>query len=203
MDKKVATLLAMAAAKVARPLLFCGIVPRGVSTAEVGKALLKRFTLADVHGVQDFQSGQTEILFKHMKAVEKTLSESTLRIGEHTVRFSYRGSHEKIVRVSSYLMGSHASCVCAVGSPEPPFSSPPPGFGPGADEHQHLGLAGSCPCSERRLRSVLVVLWLWARGATCCDLCLCAKEHLPVLAALNCAWITAPGLGFNRITFGQ
>lgn len=94
----------MAPAKAARPLVFYAVVPRGVSTAEVGKALLKRFTLHDVHGVQDFQSGRTEVLFKHMKAVERMLSEPTLRVGEHSIRFSYRGSREKTIRVISYPM---------------------------------------------------------------------------------------------------
>lgn len=88
----------------ARPLVFYSVVPRGVSTADVGKALLKRFTLADVHGVQDFQAGRTEILFKHMRAVEGMLADPTLRVGDHSIRFSYRGSREKTVRVISYPM---------------------------------------------------------------------------------------------------
>lgn len=78
----------MVPATAAHPLVFCTIVPRGVSTADIGKALLKCFALADVHGVQDFQSGRMEVLFKHMKAVEKMLAKPTLRIGEHSVRFS-------------------------------------------------------------------------------------------------------------------
>lgn len=94
----------MVPAKAARPLVFCGVVPRGVTTAELGKALVKRFTLAELHGVQDFQAGRTEIMFKTMKAVEKMLADPTIVVGEHKCRFSYRGSMEKVVRVSSYPM---------------------------------------------------------------------------------------------------
>lgn len=148
----------MAAAKVARPLLFCGIVPRGVSTAEVGKALLKRFTLADVHGVQDFQSGQTEILFKHMKAVEKTLSESTLRIGEHTVKVQLPREDRSGLFLLDGL--AHQLRVCC-GLSRASLQLSTTWIRPCADNRQNLGLVGSCPCSERRLRSVLVALWLW------------------------------------------
>lgn len=63
-----------------------------VPTAELGKAFLKRFTLAELHGVQDFQTGRTEIMFKNLKAVEKMLSDSTIAVGEHKLRFNYRGS---------------------------------------------------------------------------------------------------------------
>lgn len=65
-------------------LVLCGVVLLCVSTLDIGKLLLQRFALADVHGVQDLQSRQTEILFETMKAVEKMLSYPTPRIGEHS-----------------------------------------------------------------------------------------------------------------------
>lgn len=104
----------MAPATAVRPLVFYGVVPRGVSTAEIGKALLKRFTLAELHGVQDFQGGRTEILFKTRAAVDKMLSDPNISVGEHKLRFSYRGSLEKVVRVLSYPMDAsddHLRCA--------------------------------------------------------------------------------------------
>ncbi|KAH9361959.1 hypothetical protein HPB48_003632 [Haemaphysalis longicornis] len=104
----------MVPATAARPIVFCGVVPRGVSTAEVGKALLQLFSLAEIHGVQDFLGGRTEILFKTPAAVEKMLADPSLTVGEHKLRFSYRGSREKVVRVSSYPMDTpddHLKCA--------------------------------------------------------------------------------------------
>lgn len=43
-------------------------------------------------------------MFKNMKAVEKMLSDPTIAVGEHKIRFTYRGSHKKVIRVSSYPM---------------------------------------------------------------------------------------------------
>ncbi|KAH9378323.1 hypothetical protein HPB48_018876 [Haemaphysalis longicornis] len=93
----------------------CGVRgPAGCTTAEVGRALLQRFTLAELHGVQDFLGGRTEILFKTRAAVQKMLVDPSLTVGEHKVCFSYRGSREKVVRVSSYPMDAsndHLKCA--------------------------------------------------------------------------------------------
>ncbi|KAH9372484.1 hypothetical protein HPB48_022414 [Haemaphysalis longicornis] len=99
----------MALATAARPLVFCGVVPRGVSTTEVGKALLQRFTLMELHGVQDFLGRRTEILFKTQAAVEKMLANPRLTVGEHKL--------QKAVRVSSYPMdASDDHLKCALGA---------------------------------------------------------------------------------------
>lgn len=86
------------------PLIICGVVPCEVSTAEVGRALLQRFTLAKLHGVEEFLGGQTEILFKTKAEVEEMLSDPGITVGEHNICFSYRGPREKVVRVSSQPM---------------------------------------------------------------------------------------------------
>lgn len=85
-----------------RPYTFYARLPRGVTNVELVKLLVQRFTKAELSGVQDFSGGRFEVVFKTKAAVERFLADPVVEIREEKVRFEYRGSRAKVVRIFQY-----------------------------------------------------------------------------------------------------
>lgn len=101
------------------------------------------------------------MVFKNMKAVEKMLSDPALRIGEHSVRFSYHGSREKIVRVSS----------CPIDISDNHLKSAFSTFGCVTEVKSEMmkALPGLRACASRRSTWCNLCLTYWASVATSCS----------------------------------
>lgn len=85
-----------------RPYTFFARLPRGVTNVELVKLLVQRFTKNELSGVQDFSAGRFEVVFKTKDAVDRFLADPVVEVRGEQVRFEYRGSRVKIVRVFNY-----------------------------------------------------------------------------------------------------
>lgn len=85
-----------------RPYTFFARLPRGVTNVELVKLLVQRFTKNELSGVQDFSAGRFEVVFKTKDAVDRFLADPVVEVRGEQVRFEYRGSRVKIVRVYNY-----------------------------------------------------------------------------------------------------
>lgn len=68
------------------------------------KILVQRFSRSELKGVQDFSGGRFEVVFASKAAVDRFLADPVVEIMEQKVRFEFRGSRVKIVRVLNYAI---------------------------------------------------------------------------------------------------
>lgn len=85
-----------------RPYTFFARLPRGVTNVDLCKILVTRFTKAELGGVQDFSAGRFEVVFKTKAAVDRFLADPVVEVKEEKVKFEYRGSRAKTVRIFQY-----------------------------------------------------------------------------------------------------
>lgn len=100
-----------------RPFTFYARLPKGVTNVELTKILVQKFSRQELSGVQDFGAGRFEIFFKTKSAVERFLNNPVLTVREQDVRFDYRGSQAKAIRVLHYPNDQPDEALCrALGS---------------------------------------------------------------------------------------
>ncbi|KAH9366773.1 hypothetical protein HPB48_009598 [Haemaphysalis longicornis] len=85
-----------------RQYTFFARLPRGVTNVDLVKLLVQRFTKSEFSGVQDFSAGRFEVVFKTKDADDRFLADPAVELRGEQVRFEYRGSRVKIVRVFNY-----------------------------------------------------------------------------------------------------
>lgn len=95
-----------------RPFTFYGRLPKGVTNVELTKILVQQFSKQELGGVQDFGAGRFEIFFKNRTAVERFLSSPVVTVRDQEVRFEYRGSQAKVVRVLHYPNDQPDEALC-------------------------------------------------------------------------------------------
>lgn len=85
-----------------RPFTFFARLPRGVTNVDLCKIMVQRFTRSELRGVQDFTGGKFEVVFATKAAVDRFIADPVVEIQDQKVRFEYRGSRVKVVRVFHY-----------------------------------------------------------------------------------------------------
>ncbi|KAH9363204.1 hypothetical protein HPB48_003863 [Haemaphysalis longicornis] len=100
-----------------RPLTFYARLPKGVTNVEPTKILVQIFSRQELAGVQDFGAGRFEIFFKSKSAVESFLNNPVVTVRDQDVRFDYRASQAKVIRVLHYPNDQPDEALCrALGS---------------------------------------------------------------------------------------
>lgn len=95
-----------------RPFTFYARLPKGVTNVDLTKILVQRFSKQELGGVQDFGAGRFEIFFKTKPAVERFLASPVVTVREQEIRFEYRGSQAKVVRVLHYPNDQQDEALC-------------------------------------------------------------------------------------------
>lgn len=69
---------------------------------ELTKILVQMFSRLELAGAQDFGAGHFGIIFKTKSAVERFLNNPVVTVLDQEVRFDYRGSQAKVMKVLPY-----------------------------------------------------------------------------------------------------
>ncbi|KAH9372077.1 hypothetical protein HPB48_015779 [Haemaphysalis longicornis] len=103
--------------RAASALTFYARLPKGVTNVELTKILVQTFSRQELSGVQDFGAGRFEIFFKSKSVVERFLNNPAITVREQDVRFDYRGSQAKAIRMLHYPNDQPDEALCrALGS---------------------------------------------------------------------------------------
>ncbi|KAH7980457.1 hypothetical protein HPB49_016324 [Dermacentor silvarum] len=85
-----------------RPLTFFGRMPKGATNLDICKALVQRFSQAELKAVQDFGAGRFEVTFKTKAAVDRFSADPALKVRDVVIQFEYRGVRSKMGSVFGY-----------------------------------------------------------------------------------------------------